>query len=330
LHPDHIIAWLIERYGNAFSSATAQLLRSYTNDVYLIQCADQKFVLKIYGLGWRTPSEVQWEIDLLHHLAARGVSVAAPIAGHDQQALQSITTEAGDCIAVLFQYVPGHKPQPPFSIALYEQFGQAIARLHAATDSFVAAHPHRALDTTVLIDEPLTLAAPLLTNAQDRTWLLALATLVKDRITAYASAGLDWGPIHGDASLDNLHVMEDGAVILYDFDLGGPGWRAADLQGWAVNHAEYHPRWDAFHRGYSRIRLLPQIDRAAAPYLTLAWDIWALKIDLERRVIAQGPEQVQAYFGRQLALLHERGKQYGIATQVESSRVTVQGKQKWP
>lgn len=156
----------------------------------------------------------------------------------------------------------------------------------------------------------------MLAHADERAWLLELAKLVKQRITAYAAAGLDWGPIHGDASLDNLHVLNDGSVILYDFDLAGSGWRAADLQGWAANHPEYQSRWDAFHQGYSRIRFLPEIDRVAAPYLTIAWDIWAIKIDLERRVIAQGAEEVQAYLGSQLDLLRSRSKQYGIATAI--------------
>ena len=154
MHSNQIVAWLIERYGDAFSSAAAQLLRSYTNDVYLIQSADQKFVLKLYGLGWRTLSEVQWEIELLQHVSALGVLVAEPIAARDQKPIQSLATVAGDRIAVLSTYLPGDKPQPPFSIALYEQFGRAIAQLHAAADSFVASHPRRALDTTVLIDEP--------------------------------------------------------------------------------------------------------------------------------------------------------------------------------
>jgi Ser/Thr protein kinase RdoA (MazF antagonist) len=315
LNPDHIGAWLAERYGDAFSHASAELLRSYTNDVYLIHSADQKSVLKLYGLGWRTPPEVQWELELLQHVASLGVPVANPIAAQDQKLLQSVATEAGDRIAVLFAYVPGDKPQPPFSIALYEQFGQAIARLHAAADSFVASHPGRDLDTTILIDQPVALATPLLFHSHERAWLAQLASTVKDRIAAYTAAGLDWGPIHGDATLDNLHITEDGSIILYDFDLAGQGWRAADLQGWAAINPEYHSRWDAFQRGYSRVRLLPEIDRAAAPYLTLAWDICAIQIDLERRIMSQGPEQVQEYVGKQLELLRWRSGQCGIASE---------------
>jgi Ser/Thr protein kinase RdoA (MazF antagonist) len=313
VYPDYIAAWLAERYGAAFSSATCQLLRSYTNDVYLIHSAGQKFVLKLYARGWRTLADVQWEIDLVQHLSDHGVPVARPIAARNQQPIQSIATDAGSYIAVLFTYVLGDKPQPPFSTALYEQFGLAIARLHQAADSFVSSLPRRALDTTLLIDEPVALVARLLTNPNERAWLLELASVVKERIAIYAAAGLDWGPIHGDATLDNLHVTADGTVILYDFDSGGPGWRAADLQGWATNHADYQSRWDAFHRGYNQARPLAEIDRVAAPYLTLAWDIWALKIDLERRIMAQGAEQVQEYLDAQLAMLRSRSRQYGLA-----------------
>lgn len=312
LHQQQIIDWLIERYGASFAVATCQLFRSYTNDVYLIHRADQTFVLKLYGLGWRSPAEVQWELDLLRHVSSHGVPVAEPIAGRNRTPLQTLATPAGQRSAVLFAYAPGGKPQPPFSTALYTQFGQAIGRLHDVADSFVATQPRQALTTAVLIDEPVRLVAALLRSASERTWLVALASMVKERILRYAIAGLDWGVIHGDATLDNLHVTQEGAIILYDFDSAALGWRAADLQGWAIDHVEYQAQWDAFLQGYERVRSPGANDCLAAPYLTLAVDIWGLKVDLERRIIAEGPEQVQAYLGRKLALLRSRGAQYGV------------------
>lgn len=312
MHSDFIVTWLADRYGTAFSSATCELLRSYTNDVYHIRSASQQFVLKLYAPGWRTLTDVQWEIDLLLHLVAHSVPVAEPIAAADSELISSITTDAGSWIAVLFTYAPGHKPQPPFSLGLYEAFGRAIAQFHCAADSFISPYPRRALDTSFLIDEPVELAAPLFPKPHERTWLLELACLVKDQISTYAAIGLDWGPIHGDATLDNLHLTEDGTIVLYDFDSGGPGWRAADLQGWGIDHSEYQPFWDAFYRGYNHVRPLAEVDRLAAPYLTLAWDIWGMKIDLERRILSLGQEQIERYLGEQHDLLHWRSRQYGI------------------
>ena len=129
---------------------------------------------------------------------------------------------------------------------------------------------------------------------------------MKERIAELACEGLDWGPIHGDATLDNLHVTADGRVILYDLDSGGPGWRAADLQGWAAGHAEYQGRWEAYLAGYSSIRPLGPADLLAAPYLILAWDIWGLKIDLEQRILRQGRERAQAYLRERVPLIRER------------------------
>lgn len=314
VHPSLIVAWLIERYGAAFSSATCELLRSYTNDVYLIHAAEQMFVLKLYGQGWRTLTDVQWEMDLLAHVSARGVPVAGPIVARDQAVIQSIATEAGHQLAVLFAYAAGEKPQPPFSTALYQRFGQAIGQFHAASDSFVTAHPRQALDTSQLIDAPIRLVVPLLPNASDRTWLLGLANVVSDRVAAYAAAGLDWGPIHGDATLDNLHITADGTIILYDFDSGGFGWRASDLQGWAIDHRDYAARWEAFHRGYTHVRPLREVDLLAAPYLTLAWDMWGLKVELERRVLAWGVERTAEFIHTQLEELRSRSRQYGLVS----------------
>jgi Ser/Thr protein kinase RdoA (MazF antagonist) len=103
-------------------------------------------------------------------------------------------------------------------------------------------------------------------------------------------------------------VTADGEVFLYDLDSGGPGWRAADLQGWAANSTEYQEKWDAFQRGYSDIRPLTPADLLAAPYLSIAWEIWGIRIDLERRVLRQGRQRTQAYLREQLSLIRERAR----------------------
>ena len=159
------------------------------------------------------------------------------------------------------------------------------------------------------------LVTPLVEHAADCDFLLALASRVKDRIASFS--GLDWGPIHGDATLDNLHITADGEVILFDFDSGGPGWRAADLQGWTVLSEEYREKGDAFRSGYSRVRPLNEVDIKAAPLFLFAWDIWGMKIDLQNRILSRGEEPVQAYLRDQLAQLRARDalfpwSQYGI------------------
>jgi Ser/Thr protein kinase RdoA (MazF antagonist) len=304
---NELTEWLAASYGLARPIA-CELLRSYTNDVYAVDCHEGRFVLKIYGRGWRTGPEVRYEVALIRHLAAGGLPIAGPIAGRDGDLVKEMETRDGRRHAVLYEYAPGMKPQPPFTPRLYRAFGRAVARMHALSNDFVTEHRRSPLDLRCLIDEPLTLAAPLFERAEERKFLADVAGRVNDRILELAAAGLDWGPIHGDATLDNLHVTPDGEVFLYDLDSGGPGWRAADLQGWAAHNTGYREKWEAFQSGYSDVRPIPPADLLAAPYLDLAWDIWGIKIDLDNRILRQGPERTRAYLSEQVARIRERMK----------------------
>jgi Ser/Thr protein kinase RdoA (MazF antagonist) len=305
MNPDDIAEWAAASYGLARPVA-CELIRSYTNDVYAVQSPDGRFVLKVYGRGWRTGPEIGYEVDLTRHLAAGGLPIARPIAGTRGEFVKEMGAGDDRRHVVLFEYALGVKPEPPFTPQLYRAFGRSIARLHALSDGFVTEHPRRPLDLSPLIDEPLALVVPLLATEADRKLLADAASRVKDKMAELAGEGLDWGPIHGDATLDNLHVTADGGVILYDLDSGGPGWRAADLQGWAAGLPEYRERWEAYLEGYSSMRPIQPADLLAAPYLILAWDIWGLKIDLEQRVLRQGAERTQAYLRERMTFIRER------------------------
>lgn len=288
-------------------SIACRLLRSYTNDVYLVESPSVRYALKVYGQNWRSPTEVLYETALLQHLKARGAMIAGPIAARDGTLVQSIVVAQGDQRpAVLFAWTPGAKPEPPFSLKLYEAFGEAIAQMHALSADFATGHTRRTIDLTYLIEEPLLLLLPLLEDNTDRLFLRELADQIRNRMAGFVAAGLEWGPIHGDATLDNLHVTEDGTVLLFDFDSGGPGWRASDLQGWTILSEEYAERGVAFRTGYSCVRALPPVDIAAAPTLLLAWDIWGMKVDLENRILKQGPEQTRMFLQEQVHNIRER------------------------
>ncbi len=266
------------------ASPEVALIRSYTNDVYLVEQGEQKFVLKLYGRDWRTSDEIRYEIELNNHLARASVRVAEVIGG--AEALKTLDSR----FAVLYKYAPGEKPKRPFSRDLYRRFGQAIARMHRHSDDFVAHFPRRAIDLAYLIDEPLLIVLPLLAEPSE---FLDMATHLKRRIEEFAA--LDWGPVHGDATLDNLHVTEAGEIVLYDFDSGGPGWRASDLQGWAVHQPEYHEKYEAFLEGYASVRPLHEQDLNASPLLTAAWEIWSIGLELERRVLNRGHDEATRY-----------------------------------
>ncbi len=147
--------------------------------------------------------------------------------------------------------------------------------MHLALDDFMSAHTRAPLDLAYLLDQPLTALRPWLeSRPDDWDFITRLADKIRSSITYLAAERLDWGVCHGDLTLDNVHVTEDNRFIFYDFDSGGPGWRAYDPPG--VFQYAGSDRWDAFLRGYTEARRFGSTDLAAVPYFAAANGIWSM------------------------------------------------------
>jgi len=292
--PPTVLSWLAGRYPIPHPTSV-ELLRSYTNDVYLVRTAHKRYVLKLYGPGWRTEPEIRYELALLDHLASNGVAVAQAIGSGDLWAVQPIEVDGLIRHAVLFHFAPGAKPQPPFSPTLYEHEGRTVAAMHDAADTFVTAYPRQSMDERYLLDRPLELIQSYLTDATDRRFFRRFVAELRARIEALADRGLDWGPCHGDVTMDNFHLTDDGQLVWYDFDSGGPGWRAGDLQGWAKSIPDAAPLWEAFLCGYQQVRPIDHVNFDAAPYVFVGFEIWGMTVDLRYRVLPQGDGATKVY-----------------------------------
>lgn len=295
--------WLRATYGLS-KNVQCRLLRAYTNDVYEVDDMSNKFVLKVYGIGWRTEGEILWEVDLINHLSESNVAVAPLVQAKDGSFLQTVDGIDGR-FAVLFEYAKGRKPKSPIDLALYRPFGRCIANLHLATDNFRSSHQRRKMDTAYLIDEAYAIAHPLL-GKTDKTFFSEFAEQLKASIKDFSNE-LDWGVCHGDATFDNLHITNEGQFILYDFDSGGYCWRACDLQGWAMfNDNNAKTKQAEFLKGYQEVRQLSQANVKAAPFLYEAFDVWGVKIDLQQRVLQKGKAITDKYLSEQMQTFRER------------------------
>jgi Ser/Thr protein kinase RdoA (MazF antagonist) len=261
------------------------LWRSLTNDVYRLITPTALYFLKVYGPGWRSADELAWEMDFLSHLTAQRVAVAPAIPRRDGQAYHVLHAPEGPRYCALFANTPGAKPKPPFTPALYQRFGRAAGALHRAADTFSSQHRRFALDLNTLLDQPLAVIEPhFVHRPADWDFLTRLAERVRTHITAFA-ASLDWGACHGDLTLDCFHLTENDEIIFYDFDSGGPGWRAFEIQGVYANNET--AIWEAFLAGYAEERPLSTVDLAAVPWcvplytfsdigwITSQWATWS-------------------------------------------------------
>jgi Ser/Thr protein kinase RdoA (MazF antagonist) len=289
------------------------LYRSWTNDVYRVTTTEGEYYLKVYGYGWRTREAVSYEVDLYTHLATKGIPIAPPIPQRAGEWIGTLHAPEGERCCVLFAAAPGEKPQPPFSTNLYHQFGRATAQLHTASDDFSSRHARDPLDLDMFIDRPLRTVLPLLDHRpDDRAFLLNLSVRVREYLTQLIAAGLDWGVCHGDLSLDNVHITPDGRLVFYDFDSGGPGWRASDPYGvFEYAMLERNGFWDAFLTGYTEIRHFSAADLAAIPYFVAAQHLWDMAHEVRYTATRSGLWRIgDAYFDRNLAFLRRWGAEF--------------------
>lgn len=273
LAPETVAMELARAY--ALSPTDCALQRSLTNDVYIVKTSAGPCVAKVYGPGWRAGSDIAYEVDLLDHLAANGVAVATAVRRRDGQPIHQLPMPEGVRYCVLFNYAPGDEPVEPFTAALYHQFGRAAGTMHRAADRLASRYPRFRLDLSYLIDRPLEAIRPYLAHRPDRwAYLTGLAERVRARIADLAAQGMDWGPCHGDLTLDCFRIAEDGQLTLYDFDSGGPGWRALEFQGIYAYAHDTH--WDAFRAGYTEARPLNAVDLAAIPWCVPLYAVWSM------------------------------------------------------
>jgi Ser/Thr protein kinase RdoA (MazF antagonist) len=255
----------------------ARLERVFANHVYRLETAGGVVFAKLARRGWRSLDDARWEQQLVRHLAGADIAVAEPIGD-----VLPVTCPEGARPLSLTRALPGAKPVR--SIETYLALGQALARLHEAGTSFAPTVPGRLLGASHLVRRPVSKALPTL---RDRGFpvepLATVAEACADTLDRLVP-DLPFGAVHGDATLDNIHIQDEGNVAFFDFDLGGHGWFAYDLihvHGWAADDPDVAgPFWHAMVEGYGRVRPLTDAELESLPWFHLAYQIWDLEHEL--------------------------------------------------
>ncbi len=291
MHPDRIVpvtssilspAALVSEVAASYDigyPVECMLLNPGVNDTYLIKTSIERYILRVYRFGWRTISDILYEMDVLTHLAGKGVPVSTPMARRDGTVVQTVRAPEGERYAALFTYAPGAPGPWPADAAYSRFYGSALAIIHNSLDDFSSVQPRFQLDLAYLIDRPVQTTLPFL-NGQpvEAAYLTTLATKLTERVLR-RSALLERGVCHGDCHGTNCHVTADGAVTFFDFDSGGFGWRVYDLANFrwasALNGAG-DTAWDAFLEGYTAQRQVRAVDMELLPVFVLLRQIWLL------------------------------------------------------
>ncbi len=262
-----------------FAVTRVVLVRSFMNDVYRVDTAQGSYALKVYGVGRWTPDEVRWEQQLARHLINSGSPVAADVPLHGGDSVGVLDAPEGMRPFALAEWVPGDKPQPPWTDDLYEDVGRTLAHFHGAVHQFHSSHERRTVRTGHEIRE---VSDVLALESPRRRLIVEAGAEAQRQLTRFSERGLHWGIKHGDLSLDNLHVSDSG-LYFYDLDLAGPGWQVEDLTG-ALSTSFA----DAFLGGYTAVRSLPPVELEALPWLRVMGIIENLHFHLIDKPAIQG------------------------------------------
>jgi Ser/Thr protein kinase RdoA (MazF antagonist) len=242
--------------------AQCRLLRRGFHDTYVLAAGGQRYAVRVYR-ALKTAPEIAYELELLVHLASRGVSVAGPVV--DRAGRLSVPVEAPEGIrhAAVFTFADGRSLfwNPEES----RHAGRLLGQIHSASEGFATANERSPLDLEHLVNRSLTLVRPFLERrAEDWGFLVAVAAKLQAAVSTIEGQ-LEWGVCHGDFNTGNIHVRKDGSLTAFDFDFCGPGWRSYDLVGaWRWAAALDMQIWTAFLEGYRSMRPLGDVDAHAA------------------------------------------------------------------
>jgi Ser/Thr protein kinase RdoA (MazF antagonist) len=269
--------------------ATCYFWHQSINDTYLVRTGTTRLMLRIGPAQRRSSEQVASEIDLLHFLHRQGLQVPQPVALRDGAYVRVLAAPEGLRHAVLFTFVPGaaYTPTPAHSY----RYGQAIARFHAATDSYPADRPIWRFEAAEMLDRPLELLQPwFASRPADLTFLLGLVDRLRPTLAGMPQAAQIYGLCHGDLNNHNIHLSDEDVWALLDFEYIGYGWRVFDIATFfnnqlnqEGNNVQTRSLLSAFLDGYQSIRQLSPAEVAALPAFVALRQIWMWGIAMTNR-----------------------------------------------
>ncbi|MCQ6563278.1 phosphotransferase [Paenibacillus mendelii] len=291
-----------------------RFLSNGLNDTYLVIASERKYVLRIYKANWRSKSDIECEIELLHHLISNGVPVSHSVKKKDGGYLIELAAPEGHRFAALFTFAEGGHSDTLENSSLY---GIEVAKMHRAMDDFHSSHDRFIIDLDHLLEKPFQSIKPLLTHRpHDIEYLESLSKLLRDRIEDISSE-LDWGMCHGDLHGGNVYFHQD-TLTHFDFDCGGLGWRAYDIAVflWAKvrcrgKDAFENEMWSAFLASYQEHKPLSDRDLEAVPVFIAIREIWLMGLHTGNAPV-WGAWQNDHYYDINLKFLREWCAEHNI------------------
>ena len=277
------------------------------HDNYLIDCEDEKYFLRIYRNDWRSPQEIQFELELLTYLDAKGVSAGIPLATKAGKLSFSIDSPEGKRTAALFSYADGHAPGNKISVEESALLGKTIANVHQVTETFETNSVRQMLDIPYLLDASILAMKPFI-DAEALGYITSLQSKLNDTAPTLPKEAGVFGICLGDVNPTNFHINDRKEITLFDLDQCGYGYRSFEIGKFISSVHASHMKGavaDAFLKGYQQLRQLSNEELLAIPYFEILSVIWVTAIHAYN-VDRIGHKYLEKpFWDRRLAILKE-------------------------
>jgi Ser/Thr protein kinase RdoA (MazF antagonist) len=253
-----------------------ELVKYRENYVFrLIEKTGASYAVRLHRAGYHTEAEIRTELAYLRALGDRDVSVPEIVPAANGELVCLVDAEDGETFyldvqkwlensAPLGDITEGIDGTCALQPASFHRLGLLAAELHEHTCGIgrPPGFQRSAWDVEGLVgDAPLwgnPLAVEELTRDQVAVLTGAMAKL-KSELQALGTAPEHYGVIHADLTPENV-LVQDGRLIVIDFDDFGEGWHLFDLAT-VMFFFVPHPRYEQYRRallvGYRSVRSVP-------------------------------------------------------------------------
>jgi Ser/Thr protein kinase RdoA (MazF antagonist) len=269
LSSHHLGQFFKEKYSLG-PETQCRLFKTGMNHSYLVNEGANKFIFRVYTLGWRSKTAISEELRLLSHLKENHISVAYPLSDSHGDYIMQFEAPEGLRYGVLFSYAEGEKISKFSAMASYN-VGVAMARMHELTEGFFL--DRVTYDSQVLLINSSKQTRDFFTKQTEET--LFVQQLSDYLVGEYEK--INWnsvrkGSVHLDIWFDNLHISRQEKITIFDFDFCGNGWLCIDIayflfQLYNTNQGENEcePKERSFMEGYESVIKLTEEEKRIIP-----------------------------------------------------------------
>ncbi|MEN7551508.1 phosphotransferase [Rapidithrix thailandica] len=276
LSPVALAQRLIELYGFS-ENTTCNVLRLGINHTYLITDAQEKYVLRVYHLHWRTEEEIMAELELLNLLKANDILVSYPIRDKKSAYIQRFNAWEGERLAVVFSYAQGQTVRNPSDKTCF-QLGLEMAKMHrVTTGKKLNRKTYNAQTLAGWAFQALKERFPM--SLKEMQYIDRANSMIASQFAQADLNQIRTGAVHLDVWYDNMKIKDESEITIFDFDNCGNGWLLLDIAYSLMllfknepNKEIFNQKMNRFYQGYQSISGISQEEKRMIPYGGLA--IW--------------------------------------------------------